>query len=146
MMCLSFNKLYYKYILRKKTLENTEQFTFSKIKYGKVIKVYDGDTITIATKFNGKISSFVVRLSGIDTPEIKTKNAKEKQLAIKARDGLKDLIFHKIIRLDNIQNEKYGRILADIYIDNIHINRWMIESNYADDYDGGKKNRTFIDS
>ena len=145
-MCINLIKLYYKFILKDKTLENTEKFTFSKIKYGKVIKVYDGDTITIATKYNGNISSFVVRLSGIDTPEIKTKNKKEKELAIEARDALKDLIFNKIIRLDNIENEKYGRILADIYIDNIHINKWMIESNYADEYDGGKKKRTFIES
>ena len=45
------------------------------ILYGKVIKVYDGDTITIAAALpiinNNKLYRFSVRLSGIDSPEIK---------------------------------------------------------------------------
>ena len=42
---------------------------------GRVIKVYDGDTITIASKViglkNSPIYKFPIRLNGIDTPEIK---------------------------------------------------------------------------
>ena len=49
---------------------------------GRVIKVYDGDTITIASKVpglkNSPIYKFSVRLNGIDTPEIKGKNEDEK--------------------------------------------------------------------
>lgn len=50
------------------------------IYYGKVIKVYDGDTITIVTQlYNGdvtpktELSKFNVRILGIDTPELKNK-------------------------------------------------------------------------
>ena len=61
--------------------ENTIEFTplvFS----GKVIKVYDGDTITIASKmpYNCDLKEcdilyrFHIRLLGVDTPEIKSKN------------------------------------------------------------------------
>jgi endonuclease YncB( thermonuclease family) len=50
------------------------------ITYGKVIKVYDGDTITIASKLpydNSPIYRFSIRLLGIDSPEIKSKTPTE---------------------------------------------------------------------
>ena len=56
--------------------EDTVEFTFP-IEGGRVIKVYDGDTITIASKlpFNDSpLYRLSVRLNGIDTPEIKGKN------------------------------------------------------------------------
>lgn len=55
--------------------EDTVEFKFP-VPSGKVIKVYDGDTITIASKMpydNSPLYRFHVRLNGIDTPEIKGK-------------------------------------------------------------------------
>ena len=111
---------------------------------GKVIKVYDGDTITVASKIPGTalpIYRFRVRLAGIDSAEIKGNTEEEKRAAIEARDALHKLIFGKMIVLRNVGTEKYGRILADIYIENLHINQWMLDNNYAVPYDGGKKVR-----
>ena len=112
------------------------------IYFGKVIKVYDGDTITIASKLpynNSPIYRFAVRLNGIDSPEIKGKTSVEKELAKISRDKLNELIFGKIVVLKNTNTEKYGRILADIYFDDIHINQWMLDNNLAVPYDGGMK-------
>jgi micrococcal nuclease len=112
------------------------------IQSGQVIKVYDGDTITIATKLPYKDSPlyrFPVRLKGIDSAEIKSKNANEKIHAKIARDALSDLILHKNVTIQNIENEKYGRILADVYYNELCINEWMIEKGYAVKYDGGTK-------
>lgn len=109
---------------------------------GRVIKVYDGDTITIASKLPYEASPlyrFSVRLNGIDTPEIKSKNNEEKIAAINVRKILSELILHKYVRLENIQTEKYGRILADVYIENLHINKYLLDNKYAVPYDGGKK-------
>lgn len=114
------------------------------IKFAKVIKVYDGDTITVASKlpFNDSpIYRFSVRLRSIDSPEIHGENEKECNLAIKSRDALHNLIFGKIIELKNNGKEKYGRLLADIYYNDIHINKWMVDEGYAIKYDGGKKIR-----
>jgi hypothetical protein len=114
------------------------------IKNGKVVKVYDGDTITIASVLPNTtepIYRFSVRLSGIDSAEIKGKTAAEKKIAIEARDALYDFIFGKIVYLKNITTEKYGRILADVYCDNIHVNKWMLDNNLAVPYDGGTKIR-----
>jgi endonuclease YncB( thermonuclease family) len=111
---------------------------------GKVIKVYDGDTITIASKLPNTetpIYRFSVRLSGIDSAEIHGKTANEKKEAILARDALHNLIFGKMVHLKNVSTEKYGRILADVYLDNLHINEWMLNENLAVPYDGGTKQR-----
>jgi endonuclease YncB( thermonuclease family) len=129
--------------LKDITYEDTVKFV-PPIKSGKVIKVYDGDTITIAAKLPGAIGPiyrFSVRLSGIDSPEIKGSTIAEKKLAIQSRTALHDLIFGKIITMKNISVEKYGRILADVYCDGIHVNHWLLEHNLAIPYDGGTKRR-----
>lgn len=109
---------------------------------GQVIKVYDGDTITIASKlpYDGSpLYRFSVRLNGIDAPEIKTKSEEEKKLAQKAKEKMSDLVLGKTVILKNVQTEKYGRILADVYVENIHLNEYMIEQGLAVRYNGGTK-------
>tara|TARA_Y100000816_G_C26106730_1_gene588411 strand:+ start:67 stop:522 length:456 start_codon:yes stop_codon:yes gene_type:complete len=107
-----------------------------------VIKVYDGDTITICAKvyrFSRQYYKWSVRFRGIDTPEIKGKTKDEKDAAINARDALSSKILHKKILLKNIAYDKYGRLLADIYIGKTCLNTWMLENKYAIEYDGGTK-------
>jgi micrococcal nuclease len=109
---------------------------------GHVIKVYDGDTITIASTLpivNSPLYRFSVRLAGIDSAEIKSKNINEKDQAKKVRDILSELILHKTVTLKNISTEKYGRILADVYLDDLCINNWMLDEGYAVEYNGGTK-------
>jgi len=121
--------------------EDTVEFTFP-IEGGRVIKVYDGDTITIASKlpFNDSpLYRLSVRLNGIDTPEIKGKTEDEKLAAKLTRDALAGLILNKYVTLKNIQTEKYGRILADVYFGELHLNEWLIKEKYAVKYDGGTK-------
>ena len=121
--------------------EDTVEFTFP-ITCGRVIKVYDGDTITIASKlpFNDSpLYRLSVRFNGIDTPEIKGKTEDEKNAAKSARDALSNLILNKVVILKNIQSEKYGRILAEVYLDELCVNEWMIQQRYAVKYDGGTK-------
>ena len=114
------------------------------IKSGYVIKVYDGDTITIAAKMpfiNSPIYRFSVRLIGIDCPEIKGKTLTEKELAINARDALANKVMGKLVTLQNVSLEKYGRLLADVYCDGVNMNHWMLDKKFALPYDGGKKTR-----
>ena len=109
---------------------------------GQVIKVYDGDTITIASYLpieNSPLYRFSVRLNGIDTPEIKGKNEDEKIAAKQVRHALSSLILNKTITLKNVDAEKYGRVLADVYLDDLFINDWLIQEKYAIKYDGGTK-------
>ena len=112
------------------------------IEKGEVIKVYDGDTITIATRLPYDASPlyrFSVRLRGIDCPEIKGKTEEERTEAVKARDALEKLILHQEVVLKNLGMEKYGRILADVYFEEIHLNQWLLDNHYSVPYYGGKK-------
>ena len=111
---------------------------------GRVIKVYDGDTITIAAKLpyhDSLLYRFSVRLNGIDTPEIKGKDEDEKLAAQNAKRALENLILNKMVTLKNNTLEKYGRILADVHYEDIHLNEWMLKNCYAVKYDGGTKKR-----
>lgn len=108
---------------------NTLQFV-PPINTGIVIRVYDGDTFTIAGNlpYDGSpLYRFSVLLNGIDRIE-------EKECAIRARKELDALIMNKTVTLKNVKNEKYGRILADVYVDNIHVNKHMIDKGLAIPY------------
>lgn len=125
--------------------EDTQEFTFP-IKGGRVIKVYDADTITIASKLPYDASPLYrlsVRLNGIDTPEMKGKDVSndEKEAAKAAREFVYKLVFNKYVRLENIESEKYGRILADVYIGDINLNELLLKERYAVKYDGGTKKK-----
>jgi endonuclease YncB( thermonuclease family) len=124
-------------------MENSKPF-IPKLGYGKVVKVYDGDTITVASRYpdvDKDIYRYVVRLRGIDAPELRSEFSKETELAKISRQALYELIFGKIVRLDKVKIEKYGRLLADVHVDNIHVNQWLLDNKYAVPYDGKKKNK-----
>ena len=133
--------------LENATWKNTTDFV-PLVTEGKVIKVYDCDTITIATKFpylstldeSNVIYRFHVRLNGIDTPEMKSKNEDEKSIAHLAQKSLSDMILNKNVTLNNTSLDKYGRILANVFTeDGIELSKWAIEKRYAVYYDGGTK-------
>jgi len=114
------------------------------ITYGKVIKVYDGDTITVAAylpESNKQVYKFSVRLRGIDSPELRGSSATEKKHAIVSRDALSERILDQYVNIKNVSTEKYGRLLADVYFKDTNMNEWMISNNYAVKYDGGTKHR-----
>ena len=114
------------------------------IQSGEVIDVYDGDTITVATsiRINDETNMyrFAIRLKGIDTPELRSKNKVEKELALNARNALYNRIFGKMVDIKNISHDKYGgRFVADVFFGKEHINAFMVEKKYAVPYDGKTK-------
>jgi micrococcal nuclease len=116
----------------------------------KVIKVVDGDTIDADIDLGFSISlEKRVRLSGIDTPESRTTNLKEKALGLeskewikKALEGAKDIII-KTEKPDS--TEKYGRIIGHLFINgqDTSLNNQMIDEGYAWPYEGDKKVKDF---
>jgi endonuclease YncB( thermonuclease family) len=112
------------------------------ISYGKVVKVYDGDTITVASTLpylDSPIYRFRVRLRGIDSPEMNGSTVEEKNAAIESRDKLRELILNKIVKIENRGTEKWGRLLADIYLEDIYVNKWLLKKGLAKPYFGEKK-------
>jgi len=129
-------------VLNRVDYKDTEKYV-PPISYGKVVKVYDGDTITIASRLpNGsQMFRFSVRLAGIDCAEIKAHSMAEKEEAELVRNILSEKILGKIVFLENVSIEKYGRLLADVYYEGEHINKWMLDNGHAVPYDGGTKLR-----
>jgi micrococcal nuclease len=128
----------FKYRLRRLNLNNTEKFK-PNIRLAKVIKVYDGDTITIGTIMNNNNYQFQVRLNRLDTPELKTKNEIEKKAGLFVRDKLIEKILYQVITINIIEYDKYGRLLAEIYLNDENINDWLLNNKFAVPYNGKTK-------
>ena len=124
--------------LSNATYEDSEKFVLP-LKRGKVVKVYDGDTVTLAFYIQGKMYRTHVRLLGIDTPEIKGKSAIEKRKAHEARDALVGKILNQIVDLKQVGTEKYGRLLAEVWLGNENVCEWMLAQGHAVPYNGGTK-------
>ena len=105
-----------------------------------VESVYDADTVTLLIDVGFKtFRREKVRLYGIDTPEIKTKDLKEKRLGLEARDFLRDLILLKDVTIETLKQGKFGRYLVKIWIGELYVNDKLIELGYAKEYFGGKR-------
>ena len=126
----------------------TQLFSFEGRKcQGKVVDVYDGDTVKIVFPLSDKeperLYRWNCRLINVDTPEIRTKNLKEKEYAKLVRDKLKEKILQNIVTVDCKDFDKYGRLLVEIFYEDTNINQWLIDNQYAKQYDGGKKSKWF---
>ena len=126
------------------------QFTFEGRKCeGKVVSVYDGDTVKIVIPLTDKepdrLYRWNCRLINVDTPEIRTRNKKEKEFGKQVRDYLKEKILNKVVIVSCHDFDKYGRLLVEIFINDVSINNWLIEKEYAKKYDGGKKSKWFVE-
>jgi micrococcal nuclease len=115
-----------------------------------VTKVVDGDTIDVIIDLGFSILfSSRVRLAGIDTPESRTRDLKEKALGLESKKYLEARIKaakNVVIKTEKMDSsEKYGRILGWLYLDGDgnSINTEMIEKGYAWGYLGDTKVKDF---
>ena len=116
----------------------------------KVENVVDGDTIDVLIDLGFDILfQSRVRLAGIDTPESRTKDLKEKALGLESKEYLKKHLKDAksvIIKTEKMDSsEKYGRILGWVYIngDTESLNDKMINDGYAWGYLGDTKVKDF---
>lgn len=97
------------------------KFVFQKQNAGfKVTEVIDGDTFKIDFE-NGKR----VRLLGIDAPEL------GRCLANEAKDKLTQLVSGKEVTLTDQFTDPYGRIMANVFVENVYVNKEMVSSGLA---------------
>lgn len=113
--------------------------------FAKVVKVYDGDTITVDVDLGFGVSfrKMTVRLYGINAPEVR---GPERQKGLEARDWLRDRILGKEVRIRTVQDRKgkYGRYLAFVYtieggssVDGTSLNDQLVRFGYAEKRDYG---------
>jgi micrococcal nuclease len=116
----------------------------------KVTKIVDGDTIDVDIDLGFNISfSQRVRLAGIDTPESRTKDLREKALGLEVKNKVKVSMesAKKVVIKTELPDstEKYGRILGWVYLDGAakSLNEQLIEEGYAWGYMGETKIKDF---
>jgi len=117
-------------------------FAYEDVKISKVISIYDGDTLRVnIDSFPDIVGKNIrIRIKGIDAPEIKGKCQTEIDLAIMARDYLRNAINQSSqIELRNIERGKYFRIVGELYIDGENISKGLIKEKLVYIYHGGKK-------
>jgi endonuclease YncB( thermonuclease family) len=105
-----------------------------------VVSVYDGDTITVAAVPWPSITIRVgIRVDGVDTPEILGKCEAEKNLAVRARDRVRELV-GATVELRNVRHGKFaGRVVADVYVDGELLAGVLIAEGLGRAYDGGRR-------
>lgn len=102
-----------------------------------VTNVVDGDTID-ATVYLGfyVAASIRFRLVGINTPEINSPDPVVREAALNAKKRVQDLILNKSVTLRSFKTDKYGRWLADVYLDSNSISNTLLHEGLAVAYKG----------
>lgn len=110
-------------------------------------RIVDGDTFDCCLDlgFDVKLHKQRVRLSGIDTPESRTRDLTEKKLGLAAKERLKELCTGKF-KIKSLGKGKYGRILGIPYTeDGKDICQMLIDEGHAVEYHGGTKTKIWGD-
>lgn len=141
----------------------TEIFSLNGMKtYARLVDVYDGDTGKVVFKLFDRYYKFTVRIKGIDTAELHSKNKLLREKALEARNRVIDFLSSGKIKVNNdssskdiqilldknitivyincLEFDKYGRLLVDLQ--DIHfnsVNSLLINENLAYKYEGDTK-------
>ena len=118
----------------------------------KVTRVVDGDTVDadIDLGFN-MIYKERIRLMGIDTPESRTRNKREKTLGKASKARLQELVKSNnpgvrgkkgtpiYLQTSKEGKGKFGRILGTLWVGTTNINEQLVAEGHARPYFGGSK-------
>jgi len=114
--------------------------SFKNVQY---VSNYDGDSITFNIPNTPAIvgKNMVIRLRGIDTPELRKKSCPtEKEKAKAAKQLVYSLLKEaRVINLHRLARGKYFRILADVEFDGQDLATALLKQDLAVSYSGGKK-------
>lgn len=86
------------------------------------IGVTDGDTITV---LDAEKTQFKIRLNGIDAPE------SHQAFGQRSKQALSSKVFGKLARIEPHGQDRYGRTIGDVFVDDRYINQEMIQDGWA---------------
>lgn len=100
------------------TLINPAAFAADSIT-GKVVRVADGDTITILTNAKEQVK---IRFAGIDCPE------RAQPWGRNATEALKTVLTGEPVKVEVVDVDRYKRTVGRVYIKGMNVNRHLVES------------------
>ncbi len=89
---------------------------------GRVVRVADGDTITVLDSAN---TQHKIRFQGIDAPE------KAQAFGKVSRTYLSGMVAGRDVRVTYKERDRYDRILGTVYVDDKDVNLEMIKAGLA---------------
>tara|TARA_R110002050_G_scaffold14578_1_gene45786 strand:+ start:121 stop:552 length:432 start_codon:yes stop_codon:yes gene_type:complete len=108
-----------------------------------VNRVVDGDTIDVTLDLGFSVLyKSRVRLYGIDTPESRTRDKDEKVRGLLSKEFLKQAVAdEKVVLKTKLKDSrgKFGRVLAEVWVNDHNVNQNMVEANHAVAYFGQSK-------
>ena len=106
-----------------------------------ILRVVDGDTVDVRMDLGFNVwHKCRVRLMGINAPESRTRDLEEKK-----RGWLQNWLIEILnsaqadIEMQSHGVGKYGKVLGELYINEVNINQLMVKEGHAKEYDGGKR-------
>ena len=116
--------------------------SYGAVSVSRVIRVIDGDTFVVdIDEFPDLIGKHIsVRVNGIDTPELRGKCEREKDLAVKAKERVDVLLrTADTIVLENLSRGSFFRIVADVIIDGVDLGALILNEDLATPYRPGSE-------
>ena len=98
------------------------QYCYAEVLSGKVVGVADGDTITVLDSTN---TQHKIRLGGIDAPE------KKQAFGNVSKKSLSDMVFNQQVEVDWHKEDRYGRKVGKVLVNNEDINLEQIKRGLA---------------
>lgn len=105
-----------------------------------VLKVKDGDTLKVRVRiWLDQYVTVSVRVLGVDTPEMRARCPEERRGAEAAREFVR-VIATEGVTIRNVRYGKYaGRVLADVYVNDMNLAELLISNGLGRPYDGGRR-------
>ena len=107
-----------------------------------IVRVVDGDTVDVDIDlgFDCWFHNQRIRLSGIDTPECRTRDKQEKAHGLLAKEFVQaNLAVGKVYRLQTKEKGKFGRYLGEFKTGKGFITRLLLKAKLAVPYEGQSK-------
>ena len=103
----------------------------------KVLRVVDGDTVDVRIDLGFNVwHKCRVRLLGINAPESRTRDLEEKARGLAAKQWLIDKLEFKSVEMQSHGTGKYGRVLGELFVEGVNINKLMVKEGHAVEYNG----------
>jgi len=100
----------------------TSVHAISQVFMGRVVRIADGDTITV---LDGANAQHRIRLQGIDAPE------SHQAFGTQSKNSLSDMIFDREVTVEYDKIDQYGRIVGKILLDGKDVNLEQIKAGMA---------------
>lgn len=117
---------------------------YENIIVSEIVRVLDGDTFKVNINTYPAIigKNLSIRISGINTPELKDKSACVRRIAQKAKAYTKRLLFSaNKVELVDVKRGKYFRIVATVLVDGTDLGELLISEGLAKRYGQGRKRK-----